>query len=776
MIISRNWLNEWIDLSEISTQTIVNTLNSIGLEVDSFKSVKAPQKVVIGKVLEKVKHENSDKLNICKVDVGNEILQIVCGAKNVDKDQFVAVSLVGTVLPSGLEIKPAKLRGVESMGMICSSSELGFGKSNEGIMVLDESMGELVLGKALNEYDLFNDELIEIELTPNRGDCLSLYGVARDLSAAFDLNLKELNPLKEGENSVGIGRILSVKNQSDVEGFFAYKALEIKEEFKLNITIQIRLALIEAYKNNNIENLLTYATHASGVIFCAYDFHKLCQDCQIDEKIVLEIKTQEHGEYGVYYKDELIALAGIEQEDKFKINDESKIIIIEASYTHPQTIANAIAFYKKKNDTIYRSLRGSEPKLSLGMEYLFNECLKISAMGVFSGSQQVFKENEANIIGIFGTEIDKIIGMPIDKNNLVKILRKLGFEISVVNDEQFNIKIPLHRSDIVNIADISEEIVRIIGIDNIPSKALEFREKNRLNQVYFDYQELKNLRLKASNNGYFESVHYVLDNEEELSQLGFKCIKNKLINPITNELNTLRSTLINHLLNAVSFNLRNSKKKIKLFECGSVFDEFSNEHAKFAMIFSGYKEEAKITNKAKPVLVDFYTFLAELKSIIGEFSLQKSEYAFLSPYEQANVYKNDKRIGFVGRVHLSIENERDLVKTYICELDLEGLKQDFKTAKAYSKFPSMSRDLSIVIPKGFEYEKIKHTIAKLNIERLESFRVVDLYTDENLGDFYSLTINLVFRDFEKTLEDNIILEYIDKIIKALDDEHGLKLR
>ncbi|QOR00846.1 phenylalanine--tRNA ligase subunit beta [Campylobacter sp. 2014D-0216] len=776
MIISRNWLSEWIDLSEISTQTIINTLNSIGLEVDSFKSVKAPEKVVVGKVLEKVKHENSDKLNICKVDVGSEVLQIVCGAKNVDKDQFVAVSLVGAVLPGGLEIKPAKLRGVESMGMICSSSELGFGKSNDGIMVLDESMGELVLGKALNTYELFNDEIIEIELTPNRGDCLSLYGVARDLSAALDLNLKELSPLKEGENSVGIGRILSVKNQSDVEGFFAYRALEIKGEFKLNITIGIRLALIEAYKNNHIENLLAYATHASGVVFCAYDFHKLCQDCHVDEKITLEVKTQEHGEYGIYYKDELIALAGIEQEDKYKINNESKIIIIEASYTQPQIIANAVAFHKKKNDTIYRTSRGSEPKLSLGMEYLFNECLKINAMSVFSGSQQIFKECEAKVIGIFGTEIDKIIGMPIDKNILVKILKKLGFEISVINDEQFNIKIPLHRSDIVNIADISEEVVRIIGIDNIPSRALEFREKNRLNQVYFDYQEIKNLRLKASHNGYFESIHYVLDNEEELARLGFKCIKNKLINPITNELNTLRSTLINHLLNAASFNLRNSKKKIKLFECGSVFDEFSNEHTKFAMIFSGYKEEAKIANKAKPVLVDFYTFLAELKSIIGEYSLQKSEYVFLSPYEQANVYKNGKRIGFVGRVHLSVENERDLAKTYICELDLESLKQDFKIAKAYSKFPSMSRDLSVVIPKGFEYEKIKQTIVKLNIERLESFRVVDLYTDENLGEFYSLTINLVFRDFEKTLEDNIVLEYIDKIIKALDDEHGLKLR
>ncbi|MBF7069663.1 phenylalanine--tRNA ligase subunit beta [Campylobacter volucris] len=776
MIISKNWLNEWIDLSDISTNTIVQTLNSIGLEVDNFKSVKAPDKVVIGKVLEKIKHENSDKLNICKVDVGSEILQIVCGAKNVDKDQIVAVALVDAILPNDLKIKPAKLRGVDSMGMICSSSELGFGKSNEGIMVLDESMGELILGKALNEYDLFNDELIEIDLTPNRGDCLSLYGVARDLSAALDLNLKELPSVKESENSVGIGRILSVKNHTELNGFFAYKALEVKDNFKLNIVVQIRLALIQEYKNNNIENLLSYTMHATGVVFFAYDFHKLCQECQIDEKIILEINSLEHGEYGVYYKNNLIALAGIEQKDDFKINEDSKIIVIEASYTHPQIIANAMAVHKKKNDISYRSLRGSEPKLSLGMDYLLKECLKIDNLVVFSGTQQVFSQIEDKIIGIFTADIDKIIGMPIDKNVLVKILKKLGFDIIVVNDEQINVKIPLHRSDINNIADISEEILRIIGIDNIPSKALEFKEKNRLNQVYFDYQELKNLRFKASCNGYFESIHYVLDNEEELNALGFKCIKNKLINPITKELDTLRSTLINHLLNAAKLNLRNSKKKVKLFECGSVFDEFSNEHTKFAMIFSGFKEEPKISNKAKPTLVDFYTFLAELKSIIGEFSMQKSNHTFLSPYEQANVYKNGKRIGFIGRVHLAIENQKDLTKTYICELDISGLKQEFKTAKHYSKFPSMSRDLSIMIPKGFEYEKIKNAIIKLDIDILESFRVVDLYTDESLGEFYSLTINFIFRDFEKTLEDSVVIEQTDKILKTLNEEFGLKLR
>lgn len=776
MIISRNWLNEWIDLSEIKTKDIINTLNSIGLEVDSYRSVKVPDKVVVGKVLEKIKHENSDKLNICKVDVGNEILQIVCGAKNVAKDQYVAVSLVGAVLPNDLEIKPAKLRGVESMGMICSSSELGFGKSNEGIMVLDNSMGELELGRALNSYELFNDELIEIELTPNRGDCLSLYGVARDLSAALDLNFKNFKVLKENENSVGIGRLLSIKNQGDIDGIFSYRALEIKEKFNLNITIQIRLSLMEEYKNNNIENLLQYATHATGVVFFAYDFHKLCKECQIDEKIILEIKAEQNKECGVYYKDKLIALAGIEQLEEFKINDESKIVIIEASYTKPSIIAQAVAFNKKKNDTIYRTLRGSEPKLSLGMEYLFNECIKIEALSVFSSSQQIANESDDKIIGVYGTEIDKIIGLDIDKNVLVKILKKLGFEVNVINDEQFNIKIPMHRCDIENIADISEEILRMIGIDNIPSKPLEFVEKNRLNQIYSDYCELKDLRLRASNNGYFESVHYVLDNEEELNRLGFKCVRNKLINPITNELNTLRPTLINHLLNAAGFNLRNSKKKIKLFECGVVFDEFSNECSKFSLLYSGYKEEAKISNKAKPSMVDFYSFLAELKNIIGEFSLQKSEFSFLSPYEQAIVFKNGKKAGFVGRVHLSIENEKDLSKTYICELDTIALKQEKKIAKIYSKFPSISRDLSIVIPKGFEYDKIRFAIEELNIDILENFRVVDLYTDEKLKDFYSLTINFIFRDFEKTLEDSVVLSQIDKIVKTLEEKFGLKLR
>jgi len=187
MIISRNWLSEWLDISGVTSETLLKTLNSIGLEVDSFKEIRVPKNIVVGYVKSKIKHENAEKLSVCQVDVGGETLQIVCGAKNVEAGQYVAVSLIGAVLPNGLEIKPAKLRGVESFGMICSATELGLAKTNDGIMVLDSSIGELVLGKELREYEIFNDDLIEIELTANRGDCLSILGMARDRGAALDL-------------------------------------------------------------------------------------------------------------------------------------------------------------------------------------------------------------------------------------------------------------------------------------------------------------------------------------------------------------------------------------------------------------------------------------------------------------------------------------------------------------------------------------------------------------------------------------------------------------
>ncbi|EOI6145723.1 phenylalanine--tRNA ligase subunit beta [Campylobacter coli] len=773
MIITKSWLSDWLDFEDKSLDDIAHTLNSIGIEVDRIYTLKVPDKIVVGFVKEKVKHENSDKLSICQVDVGNEILQIVCGAQNVAQGQFVAVALKGALMPNGMEIKEAKLRGVDSCGMLCSSTELGFEKINDGIMLLDDSIGELELGKALNSYEIFNDGLIEVELTPNRGDCLSIYGIARDLAAALNLNLKEKPPFKEGENVLGIGRILRLSAEKELNSLYNYRAIELKEKIQTNLLIGLRLAQVENLGKNPIENLLNYATHSTGVLFNAYDLDSFYKE---NEEFTLSLVKEAQGETKVSCQEELLSVSGIYQEEKFKSKEDSKIIIIEANYTDPMIIADAKMSYKKQDDqTIYRSFRGSEPKLNLGMDFLLSVLEKNPNLIIYSSSQQIITNKELPNIAISIESISKTIGQEVDKDEVLKILKKLGFELILSADGLVNVKAPMHRPDIKNLADICEEVVRIIGIDNIASKGLEFVEKNRLNSTYKNYKELVELRKKAVANGYFESLHYVLDNEEELRSLGFNPIKLKLINPITAELNTLRTTLLNHLLNAASLNAKNSKKIIKLFELGVIFGSNNEELNHIAFVHSGYKEEPKISNKAKPELANFYDFLLDLKNIIGDFKLKASKYDILSPYEQADIYLKDLKIGFAGRLHLKIENERDLLKTYVCELDLNLIKQHFKLAKPYSKFPSISRDLSILIPKGFEYEKIKNCIEELDLENLENFRLVDLYSDVSLENSYSLTLKFVFRDMNKTLEEAQVAEYIDKILQSFK-EMGLELR
>ncbi|EAL0738404.1 phenylalanine--tRNA ligase subunit beta [Campylobacter jejuni] len=771
MIITRSWLNDWLELEEISSDKIAKTLNSIGIEVDRVSALKAPDKVVVGYVKEKIKHENSDKLSICQVDIGSETLQIVCGAANVDAGQFVAVATKGAIMPNGMEIKEAKLRGVDSCGMLCSSLELGFEKTNEGIMLLDESIGKLELGRALNTYEIFNDELIEVELTPNRGDCLSIYGIARDLATA--LNLKEPKPFKEGENVLGIGRILRLAAEKELNGLYNYRAIELKGQFQINLLLSLRLAQIESLGKNSIENLLSYATHSTGVLFNAYDLNSLSGE---DEEFTINLTKQAHGETKVSCKDKFLSFSGIFQNDESKCKNDSKIVIIEANYTDPLVIANAKMYHKDQDEkTLYRSFRGSEPKLNLGMDFLLSIFEQIPNLVIYSSSQQILTDKELPIIPISIESIGDIIGQNVDKDEVLKILKKLGFELILSGEGLINVKAPLHRPDIKNLSDICEEVVRIIGIDNIASKGLEFIEKNRLNSAYKNYIEFLNLRKRAVASGYFESLHYVLDNEEELKRLGFDSVKLKLINPITAELNTLRTTLLNHLLNAASLNAKNSKKIIKLFELGAVFNVNNQELNRIAFIHSGLKEEAKISNKAKPESVQFYDFLLDIKNIIGDFKLKSSKYNILSPYEQADIYLSDIKVGFIGRLHLKIENERDLPKTYICELDLDLIRQDFKIAKPYSKFPAITRDLSVLIPKGFEYNQIKNCIEELNLEILENFRLVDIYSDENLKEFYSITISFSFRDINKTLEDNQVNECMDKILNTLKNL-GLDLR
>lgn len=776
MIITRNWLREWIDIGEISSEKLAATLNSIGLEVDAHDKISLPASVVAGLVKSKHRHENSDHLNVCEVDVGSQSLQIVCGAKNVEAGQYVAVSLIGAVLPSGLEIKPAKLRGVESFGMICSATELGLAKTNDGIMVLDSSIGELVLGKELREYEIFNDDVIEIELTPNRGDCLSILGVARDLGAALDLPLKVKQEFEDVEGAPGIGRILSVRASDEISAKFTFRAFEIKSELKLNLKQTLRLAGAGLISACAVQNFINYATHSTGVLLRAYDFDKIAS---AEGKVALDIKPMQNGEFGVYANQKLLSVAGICQDAQFKASAASKIVIVEANYTAPLLIAKAVNENKslKGDEHVYRSSRGSEPKLRTGLDLLFRLLGKNKAVSLYAGTQRVSNVSGLRIVGFSEKEINSMIGAQIPRDKIVKILKRLGFEIGLEAD-LITAKVPSFRHDIVNSHDVCEEIVRIVGIDNIAAAPLSFDEKNRLNDTYANLRNARKLCEKAAGAGFFECVHYVFDEGAALQDLGFAPCKVKILNPINGELDALRPTLINHLLESAERNFKSSRRSVKLFELGEVFDADGSQSLKLGFIASGLKAEPSIVAGAKPEAVDFLYFANLIQSVIGKFRvrLPRQNLKFLSEFEQAQIEQGGEIVGFIGRVDCGVEAARDLQKSYLCEIDFAKLKFANIVADAYSKFPIVSRDLSILVPSGMRFERIKECIEALKIGALRELIPSDLYSDESLGDAKSLTIRLTFQELEKTLCDEEVAGFTDKILAALSSELGLGLR
>lgn len=773
MIITRTWLEEFIDISKISTEDICKTLNSVGLEVDSLEKASIPSNVVVGKVLEKIKHPDADKLNICQVDVGEKTVQIVCGAKNVDAGQFVPVAMVGCDLGNNFIIKAAKLRGVESNGMICSSTELGLAKLNDGILELDDSIGELILGKEISEYAKLNDDIIEIDLTANRGDCLSIYGLARELSAYYNLPLIELNK-DVNHNDLGIGQILEVKYDGKIDSSLLFKAVDFSN-FNLKLLYILRTAIISKYQdNNNIKNLLSYITHTTGVILNAYPLDKTKQNANFN---LLTIKKDEQNfdnSYGI----EHLSKIGIEQYD---INSNDTNFIIEASYVNPEFISKKVFETKiSTGDIYYKTSRGSEPNIEFGMDYFCNFVSSNNAL-IYRGNESFSDEVEKTTLDISIKKVNAIIGQNIAKLKIEKILLSLGFELKHIDQNTLTVKVPHFRHDIKNIADVTEEIVRIIGIDNIIAKPLQIDEVNRVNKTCKNLIKKNKLRARAIQNGYYETLTYVFSSKETLEKYGFKTVKEELdlLNPIVKELNTFRSTILLNLVEASANNFKVGAKSTAFFEIGTIFDENRNESKKISFVQTGSCEHEDVSNAGKPKNIDFFTFSKKILNTIGKFDLEPMDNIdnlFIHPYQNANVIIDNKVVGYICKLHPAVCEDYDLNDTFIAEIDFDVIKDDIIKTSSYSKFQSSKKDLTIIAPKSLQYKEIKQAINSLEDENIKQYNLIDVYHDEKLGENESLTIRFVLQNDQKTMEEEDITKTMDSILNILNDRLSIGLR
>ena len=773
MIITRKWLEEFIDISKITTDDICKTLNSIGLEVDSVEKILIPSKVVVGKVLEKVKHPDADKLNICQVDLGDKQVQIVCGAKNVDAGQFVPVATVGCDMGNNFIIKEAKLRGAQSNGMICSSTELGLAKLNDGILELDDSIGELILGKELREYSKLNDDIIEIELTANRGDCLSINGVARELSAYYNIPLVEFEK-NLNYNEFGIGQVLEVECEKDIDSSLIFKAIDFSE-FKLCVLHKLRTGIIGKYQDNNdIKNILTYATHCTGAILNAYAKEKALTSKNLS---LLHIKKDEQGFDNVY---------GVEQLSKIcvehnEIKADELNFIVEASYVNPELISKRVFDTKiKTGEVYYKSSRGSEPNIEFGIDY-FTTLISNFGASIYRGSESFVEEKEKLILDISVKKVNSIIGQEIEKTEIERILASLDFDVKDAGDNILVVKVPHFRHDIKNIADVTEEIVRIIGIDNIIAKPLEIDEVNRVNKTSKDLIKKNKLRFKAIENGFYETLTYVFSSKESLQKYGFKTVKDELelINPIVKELNTYRTTILLNLVEACSNNFKVGARSTAFFEIGTVFDENRDESKKIAFIQTGSKELEEVSNAGKPENIDFFTFSKKILNTIGKFDLEPMnniDNAFIHPFQNANIIVDSKIIGFISKLHPSVCEDYDLNDTFIAQIDFEDIKNDLVKTKSYSKFQTSKKDLSIIAPKNLEFREIKKAIDSLDNKNIKQYNLIDIYSDEKLENNESLTIRFVLQNDEKTMEEEDITTTMNSILDVLNEKLSIGLR
>ncbi|GAA9386616.1 phenylalanine--tRNA ligase subunit beta [Helicobacter pylori] len=763
MKLSVNDLSVFVDVPK-DIAKLCEDLSCLGLEVESCIPCVAPKNVVVGKVLEKAPHKNAEKLSVCQVGVGKEVLQIVCGAKNVAPNQFVPVALNGVLIGS-TTIAKTELRGVESCGMICSSSELGFPKINDGILELDESVGELVLGKELNEYAPFNTHVLEISLTPNRGDCLSVLGIAREISAFYHTPLKPIKAL----NFTPKSDLITLSAGENIESHLAYY-LVCNHSLKTPLNVKLSLAHNNALSENDLNNFIEFSTHFSGVIMNAYSLNITPID--------LSVKNDENNLESVYINHQKRSTIAIKHQDQ---KDLSEHLLLEASYIDPISLSLKLHALKDKtlqkdNALIYRSARGSNPNLLDGLNFL-SAHLKAAILE----SKQTQHSLKDRSIKFKLEDITEILGLAVEKEKIQGILKSLGFKVSVKEPNSkpqiLEVIAPNFRHDIKTIQDIAEEILRFVGIDNLISKPLHCVSSKNSNPHYDTHRFFENLKHKALACGFKEVIHYVFYSKEKQQKLGFEVLEDplELQNPITTELNTLRTSLVCGLLDASLRNKNLGFKSIALYEKGSVYNAKREEVQKLGFLVSGLQKKESYPD-AKGKAWDFYSFAECVSKVIGDFSLEKltAQTPINHPYQSAKIIQNHEIIGVIAKIHPKVIQELDLFESYYAEIDASKLKCPAMLLKPFSIYPSSVRDLTLIIDENTAFSRIKKALKDAQIPNLSEILPLDIFKESD--NTIALSVRCVIHSLEKTLNDEEVNSAVQKALEILEKEFNARLK
>ena len=807
MRISLNWLKRFVDLKK-SPDEIAKALTSVGLEVESIiDDSKKYNNFVVGKILNVERHPNADKLSICKVQVskGNATpLQIVCGAPNVKKNQKVVVGLVGAIVPknqydengNSFELTNATIRGIESNGMICSEYELDFGNDSDGILVLEN---KLQVGAPISKYFGNEDIIFELGVTPNRSDCLSHIGVARELAAYFNKKLNSTSKISFNKISKQIDKKLNVEI-IDEDLCPRYSALVIK-----NIEIKDSPKWLQNYllsaavrPINSIVDVTNFVMLELGQPMHAFDYDliagkkiKIHTAYELEHFYTLDGKLQNLSSNDLMICDSQnsIAIAGVMGGQNSAINLETKNIILESAYFVSTSVRKTSKKLSISTDASQRFERGTDPNNTTNALKLAAEL--ISEISPNSKVGKIIDKYPAKIkpleINFRVNQVEKILGVKIEKEKIISLLKSVEFKVEEKNNGGLKIIVPTFRPDVVQEIDIIEEVARLNGYDNIPNSTTSEISFSTNNEIEDFESQIKSY---FSGIGFNEIVTNSFISEKECS-FSDK-IKVKVINPISDEITFLRPTLISSISKTIKFNINYGNKNLKLFEVGKIYFKPSLDEQ--TLFFKDYSEEkvlvfalsgnaADKNNFTEERLFDIFDLKGVVQNFFNKFLFNQKDSILYNVSENGAILieQRGKQIGKIFKTTDEINKFYDFGQNvFVAELYIEKIIFQKLINKKYlepSRYPKIVRDIAIVIEEKYLCSDIINQIKTLNIKDLVSINLFDLFVSDSLGKGKkSFAFRFEFQSDVKTLKENEIEKNIEKIIESLKNKFKANLR
>lgn len=789
MKLSKNFVKDYVDI-DVDIKTLAEDMTKVGNEYDSAGKLLEATKLVVGEVKECKMHPDSDHLHVCKVDVGSEILDIVCGAPNVREGLKVIVALDGAELPGGT-IKKGMIRGQVSNGMLCSMAELGLEHKfldEEDKTGIHELPTDAPVGEDAIKYMEMDDEVIDFDLTANRGDLLSILGMAYEISAIYDKKVKDID-LSFSENEENINNEFKIEVNTDNCSIFLAKKVKNIEVKESPDFIRNRLIASGIRPINNVVDISNYVMLETGQPLHFYDADKL--------KGMLEVRMANDGEklttldgiertlkiddIVISDGERSIGLAGVMGGLDTEITDNTKNVIIESAIFDPIKV-------RMTSKEILRSEASSRFEKGLDPNRTYMAIKRACHMlEKYAGAEvvgDIVKYDTTDLadkkIEITFENINRILGMDISNESILDVFRRLGFKYLLKDDKTVVVEVPRRRGDITIKEDLIEEVGRIYGVDNIKGKLPDIKPKEG------SYDKVtRGIRNKMIDLGLNETLSYILVNDKEAKM--FTKDDNelvKLLDPMTEDRNTLRHSIIPSLLKIYEYNKARSVKDVSIFEIGKAFykmqDEYG-ENTKIAALMTG-DYYLGIENKKQ---VNFYVIKGIVEELLdylgyaGRYSFVVNEEKIpdeLHPGQAAQISVNNDVIGIIGRIHPAISKEN----VYVFEIDLDKLlakKVGKMKYKEISKYPSVNKDLALVVDKNITSKEIEMNIKKAGGSLLTNIKVFDVYEGTGIPEGKkSVAYALTFEKSDRTLTDEEINNAMDKIIELVEKKMDATLR